>query len=185
MNSNPLPPIWQAYKTAQDSFRIAKRAIKTEYPPARQRLLQRTEMETQSITEAECLLEKSNKESDALFVLTLWATFERFIRDDLQKRGQILCQTNPPDLGISIYEHFEKEVEFWKPVEILDFLKKRLFKTQPDLIGHAKQVLAYRDWVAHGKNPKNLPSATQHPKDVFNTLNEIVETLLRYPPSSV
>ncbi len=44
MNSNPLPPIWQAYKTAQDSFRIAKRAIKTEYPPARQRLLQRTEV---------------------------------------------------------------------------------------------------------------------------------------------
>ncbi|HID98796.1 MAG TPA: hypothetical protein EYP59_00695, partial [Thiotrichaceae bacterium] len=185
MNSNPLPPIWQAYKTAQDSFRIAKRAIKTEYQPARQRLLQRTEMETQSITEAECLLEKSNKESDALFVLALWATFERFMRDDLQKRGQILCQTNPPDLGTSIYEHFEKEVEFWKPVEILDFLKKRLFKTQPDLIGHAKQVLAYRDWVAHGKNPKKLPSATQHPKDVFNTLNEIVETLLRYPPSSV
>ncbi len=100
-------------------------------------------------------------------------------------KGQILCQTNPFDLGISIYEHFEKEVEFWKPVEILDFLKKRLFKTQSDLIGHAKQVLAYRDWVAHGKNPKNLPSTIQHPKDVFNTLNEIVETLLRYPPSSI
>jgi len=27
--SNPLPPIWQAYKTAQGSFRIAKISIKT------------------------------------------------------------------------------------------------------------------------------------------------------------
>ena len=74
MSSYPLPSIWQAYQTTQDSLRITKRAIKTAHPPARQRLLQRTEIEKQSITEAEELLEKSSKEADALFVLALWAT---------------------------------------------------------------------------------------------------------------
>jgi len=52
-----------------------------------------------------------------------------------------------------------------------------LFKNKADLIGHAKQVLAYRDWVAHGKNPKKPPSATPNPTDAYNTLNDIVEIL--------
>jgi hypothetical protein len=182
MNSNPLPPMLQAYETARDSFKIAKRAIKTVNSPARQRLLQRTCVDRATLTDAECMIEESQSESDALFVLALWATFERFIRDDLQKRGQILCNSKPPVLGISIYQHFEKEVEFWKPGEILDFLKDSLFKKKANLIGHAKQILAYRDWVAHGKNPNKPPSAIPNITDAYNTLDEIVETLLANPP---
>lgn len=181
MNSNPLPNMLLVYKVARDSFRIAERTILTKEPKARQRLFQRTVIENQSITEAKSLIQKSIKESDALFVLNMWATFERFIRDDLQKRGQLLCNSNPPVLGTAIYQHFEKEVEFWKPYEILDFLKDSLFKNQPDLIGHAKQTLTYRDWVAHGKNPKHPPSTDLKPLAAYQTLNEIVETLLLYP----
>ncbi len=183
MSSNPLIPMRLAYDTAKECYKIANRAIKTKEQTARKRLLQRTRLETEIITEAEAIIKESNKQSDDLFVLALWATFERFIRDDLQKRGKILCNSNPPVLGISIYEHFEKEVEFWKAAEILNFLKDSLFKNKTNVIGHAKQVLAYRDWVAHGKNPKNPPSVTPNPTDAYNTLNEIVETLLLYPPS--
>lgn len=185
MNSNPLHPMLLVYKTARDSFKIAIRAIKTQEPIARQRLLQRTCVETPTFNNAERMIEESNKESDALFVLNMWATFERFLRDDLQKRGQILCNTQPPALGISIYQHFEKEVEFWKAAEILDFLKEGLFREKPCLIGHAKQVLAYRDWVGHGKNPKKPPSTDMKPVAAYNTLNEIVETLLLYPPANI
>jgi hypothetical protein len=47
----------------------------------------------------------------------------------------------------------------------------------------AKQILEYRDWVAHGKNPNKLPSATYlKPKIVYETLNEIINTLLKYYP---
>jgi len=44
-----------------------------------------------------------------------------------------------------------------------------LFKNQPDLIGHAKQIFAYRDWIAHGKNPKNLPSTDMKPMAAYKT----------------
>jgi len=70
------------------------------------------------------------------------------------------------------------------PARALDFFKESLFQSQTALIGQAKQILAYRDWVAHGKNPKNPPSRDMKPLAAYNTLNEIVETLLCYPPSS-
>ncbi len=182
MNSNPLQHILLVYKTARDSFKIAERAIKTKEPKAKQRLLQRTCVETPTLTDAMRMIKEGNKESDTLFVLNMWATFERFLRNDLQERGKLLRNNKPPALGYSIYQHFEKEVEFWKPGEILDFLKESLFKNRIHLIGHAKQILAYRDWVAHGKNPKNPPSSDIKPLAAYNTLNEIVETLLANPP---
>ncbi len=180
MSSNPLPPILEAYETAKDSFKIAKRAIQTQTPQARTRLLQRTGVENTTLSEAQRRLEDSQRESNALFVLALWATFERFLRDYLQQKGTELLHIKPPILGNSVYEHFEKEVEFWKTTEILEFLKESLFRHQPDLIGQAKQILAYRDWIAHGKNPKKLPATTPKPTDVYKILNEIVVTLLLY-----
>ncbi len=45
MNFNPLPQMLLAYDTAQESYKIVKRAIKTQEQKARQRLLQRTREE--------------------------------------------------------------------------------------------------------------------------------------------
>jgi hypothetical protein len=136
------------------------------------------------LEEAIQMIAESAKEADALFVLTIWATFERFLRQDLQKRGRVLCLNQPPVLGQALYEHFEKEVEFWKPGEILEFLKDSLFSQQAMLIGHAKQILAYRDWVAHGKDPNRPPASDMKPLAAYKTLNDIVETLLRYSPAA-
>jgi hypothetical protein len=109
-------------------------------------------------------------------------SYERFLRHELQTRGRCLCLNQPLALGQALYEHFEKEVEFWKTGEILDFLKDSLFNQQTMLIGHAKQILAYRDWVAHGKNPNRPPATDMKPLAAYKTLNNIVETLLRSSP---
>ncbi len=80
MWSNPLPPLWEVYKTTEDSFKIAKRAIKTGNPKDRQRLLQRTAIFLQPIVLAEQLIEKSQKETEELLVLALWVAFISFPR---------------------------------------------------------------------------------------------------------
>jgi len=175
--TNPLPPIWQAYKTAQDSFRIAKRAIKTSEPKARQRLLQRTEIETETIIDAEILIEESKNESDALFVLALWATFERFLINYLQHKGTVLQNVTPSDLAEEMYHHFHKEVEFWQPDEILNFLKLSLLKHKTQLAGNAKVVYNYRNWIAHGKSSSKIVSPVT-PHKAYETLNEIVNIML-------
>ncbi len=72
------------------------------------------------------------------------------------------------------YQHFYGEVEYWKPYDMLEILKATLSET---VLGHAKQIVKYRDWVAHGKNPRKLPSALIKPIDAYDTLNEIINTL--------
>jgi len=178
---NPLLPLRQLYETAQDSFTITKRAVKTTEPKARQRLLQRTDLETPTSLEAERVIADSETEVNTLFVVAMWATFERFLRDYLQYKGQALQQhLTPADLAAEMYSHFQKEVEFWRPEEILEFLKRSLLKTQPHLAGEAKNIYNYRNWVAHGKNTQTNMSPLP-PRVAYATLTTIVEILLANP----
>jgi len=119
MNSNPLFPIWEAYQFTKDSLTIIKRAVKTKNPLERQRLKE-------------------------LFVVSLWAAFERFLRNYLQHKGVLLTGITPIDLGEAVYNHFLAEVEYWKPDEILDFLKPNLLQHNPQLAGEAKTIYHYR-----------------------------------------
>jgi predicted transcriptional regulator len=47
------------------------------------------------------------------------------------------------------------------------------------LIGSAKQILEYRNWVAH-RNPKKRSPVRIVPNMAYDTLNEIIETLLQH-----
>ena len=175
MNSNPLTPVWNAYNTSQDAFRIAKKAINH---PDKVLLLKKTQLRLQSISDAETHITQSVEIIEDLFVLSLWSSYERFVRIYLQQKGAKLKTIQPIILAHPIYAYFCDEVEFWKPNQILDLLKNTLFTTQPHLIGQAKQILAYRDWVAHGKNQDKQPSSNITAPFAYKVLNEIVETLL-------
>jgi hypothetical protein len=178
---NPLTPLWQVYEMAKNSFKIANRALNTTEPKARLRLLQRTNVETLTITEAGYIIEESKKEIDALLVLALWAAFERFLRDYLQHKGKALQQhIIPADLADEMYLHFHREVEFWRPEDILEFLKLSLLKPQPHLAGEAKNIYNYRNWVAHGKSPQRKVSSVT-PAAAYATLEKIVDILLANP----
>ncbi len=191
---NPLPPLWVSFQMSENAFKVAKRAIRQpnaqntdcqlELLKYQRHLLNHTKFPIPG--NAEQLIQQSEKDSKDLFILGLWATFERFVRDYLQQKGTALQQSmQPPTLADSFYQHLYKEVEYWKPADILDFLKDSLFTTVggKNLIGVAKQILEYRDWVAHGKNPHKLPSAIYlKPKIVYETLDEIINTLLKHYP---
>jgi len=172
MNFNPLKPVWITYEASKDALKITKRTITHD---DKETLLFRTTFESQELAEANQTIENSLKEVEDLFVLSLWSTFERFIRRYL---GATLQTTQPITLAHPIYEYFCDEVEFWKPNQILDLLKRSLFSTNPHIIGQAKQIIEYRDWVAHGKNPNKQPSSNITPHFAYKILNEIVEMLL-------
>ena len=175
MNSNPLTPVWDAYNTSQDAFRITKKAINH---PDKVILLKKTQLRLQSISDAKTRIIQSNEITEDLLVLSLWSTYERFVRIYLQQKGAKLQTIQPTVLAHPIYAYFCDEVEFWKPNQILDLLKKTLFTTQPYLIGQAKQILTYRDWVAHGKNQDKQPPSNITAPFAYKILNDIVETLL-------
>ncbi len=198
--NNPLPPLWETFQTLQDALRMANKAVSTvrlrvaEKPDCQHELFKYQQhllnhnraLQIPEQSNAAKLIEDAQKENQDLFILGLWAAFERFLRSYLQHKGEALQQTvTPTTLANSLYQHFAKEVEYWRPAEMLDFLKDSLFAMAEGrkLIGVAKQVLEYRDWVAHGKNPGKLPAAPAiKPKDVYACLNEIVTTLLMHYP---
>jgi len=174
MNSNPLLDVWQSYQALQDCFEIAKM---TNKHPDRDNLLVKTEiLHRQDQTKARQMIKQSQNDADELFVLSLWATFERFVRIYLQEKGKKLQEISPTSLASSIYPYFEKEVEFWKAEDILDLLKSTL-APRASLIGQAKQILQYRNWIAHGKNANQIPTQIT-PVYAFDILNTIVELML-------
>jgi len=172
MNSNPLDSVLEAHKISTGCFKIAQRAIKKQHVDLFNDAIWPTKPNAlQAITQ-------TRKESDDLFVLALWATFERFVIGYLQSKGAILQQIVPTALANPIYEQFNQEVEYWKQDDILDLLKK-IPSIDKNLIGQARTILRYRNWVAHGKDVhKKSTVNVVAPVYAYRILNEIVNILL-------
>ncbi len=172
MNINPLNLIWEAYETSQGCFKIAEKSFKHA---DKEKLVVKTCLGLKTENQAQNLIQQSRATAKDLFVLALWATFERFLRSYLQIKAEKLRTIQPPTLASSFYQQLYRELEFWKPDDMLDLLKSIL--PNSNLIGQAKQILEYRDWIAHGKNPDKCPSATITPTFAYETLSEIVQLI--------
>jgi hypothetical protein len=173
MRSNPLDPIWQAYQISMGSFKITHRAIKQQQVNLINNLPWPIDSSTpQEITQAQ-------KEIEALFVFSLWATFERFVITYLQNKGAALQQhVVPSDLASPFYEHLKKEIEFWKTDDMLDLLKQ-ISSIDKNLMGQAKAILRYRNWIAHGKDTHKAAFVNvMTPVYAHRVLDEIVNILL-------
>jgi hypothetical protein len=184
---NPLPPILNAFEATRDALRVARRLIpeleakqpdcQDELFHQRRKLLNRTVFPNHP--NGKVLLEQTEKEIQDLFVLNLWVVFERFVRIYLQQiRGP---ENSQPHFCEALYQYFNKKVESLTAQEVLDFLKLSFFNTDEGshLIGSAKQILEYRNWVAH-RNPKKRSPVKIVPNMAYDTLNEIIETLLQH-----
>lgn len=173
MHSNPLDPIWQAYQISVGSFKITHRAIKQQSVNLINNLPWPIDSSTpQDITQAQ-------KEIEALFVFSLWATFERFVITYWQDKGAVLQQhVVPSDLACPFYEQVKKEIEFWKTDEMLDLLKK-IPAIDKNLIGQTKAILRYRNWIAHGKDTQKAAFVNvMTPVYTHRVLDEIINILL-------
>ena len=172
MDSNPLNPIWKAYQVSTDCFKITQEVIK------QQKADLFTESDWPNQPNARQDIRQAVKESDELFVMDLWATFERFAITYLQNKGNVLQNIVPTNLANPVYEHFKKEVEFWKSDDILNLLKE-IPSIDKNLIGQAKSILRYRNWIAHGKDSQKAAFVSAvSPAYAHQILNEIVEILL-------
>lgn len=118
--------------------------------------------------------ESAETDVQSLFVVKLWGAFERFLRAYLQTKCAILKNITPTDLGDGIYDHFFKEVNYWKPDEILDFLKLNVLKNNEQLAGSAKDIYRYRSDIVHD----NQVTQKIYPDFAHTTLDRIVQILL-------
>ncbi|OQY44015.1 MAG: hypothetical protein B6240_11245 [Desulfobacteraceae bacterium 4572_87] len=175
MNSaNILGPIWESYLTTVDCLKVASRSIeKNEL-----HLMNRTKFVGSAIDDAKVMISDSRANADDFVIVSLWAIFERKLLEYLQVEGQKLLQRTPTTFNVQVHQKVENEMEYWKSNDVLDLFKSVV---NSDLIGNAKQVKKYRDWIAH-KNPQKGPPSNVPPQTAYRILSDIITVVEQQHP---
>ncbi len=172
-SANILEPVWDSYLTTSDCLKVASRSIeKGEF-----HLMSKTKFVGSAVDAAKRMIKDSQTSIDDFVIVSLWAVFERKLLEYVQAEGRRLLQKMPSNFNAQIHKKVQNEMEYWKTDEILD-----LFKTvvNAELIGNAKQVKRYRDWIAH-KNPKKGPPANVPPQTAYRILSDIIAAVDQHP----
>jgi hypothetical protein len=164
-----LETIWQTYQITNDCLKIAKRSIHNNQLS----LLKGTGFITATIDEAEHSISNSRTHADAYVILSLWAAFERLLLSYLLIESQKIVSINANALTQKIYQKINDNLEYWRIDEVLDIFKVVI---SADIIGQAKQIKEYRDWLAH-RNPKKYPKHNVSPKMAYKILLTIAQQL--------
>jgi hypothetical protein len=174
MNSDKLlDEIWEAYQTTIDCLKIARRSV----DKCEDHLLNRTNFVGLLPDAAGRLIESSRSGVDDYVILSLWAAFERTIHHYIQDECSKILDNNGTSFNKNIHSKIDQEVEYWGIDDTLDIFKAIV---GPELIGNAKQIKKYRDWIAH-RNPKKGPPANVLPVRAYKVLSDILSCLEQHP----
>jgi len=172
-SANILDPVWESYQTMTDCLKVASKNIeKNEL-----HLMDRTGFVSRSVDEAKVMIKDSRDNADDFVIVSLWAVFERKILEYLQIEGRKILQKAPTVFNTQVHSKIENEMEYWKIDDILDLFKAFV---DPNLIGNAKQVKKYRDWIAH-RNPKKGPPSNVPPQTAYKILSDIISEIEKCP----
>ncbi|OQY59868.1 MAG: hypothetical protein B6245_04380 [Desulfobacteraceae bacterium 4572_88] len=169
----PLDRIWESYQVMRDCLKIAQRGVIGK----NMRLLNKTAFWSRSEEDARSQIRKGRNDADDYVILSLWATFERIIREYLQIQGRKILDKPPTGFNQKVHRKIEHEIEYWRSDDILDMFKSLI---DSELIVQAKQIKKYRDWVAHRNISKGAP-ANVPPKRAYEILSEILYRLEDHP----
>lgn len=168
-DTNVLDPVIQSYFVTASSLSVWQK-IK---PLTHRDAFQKAGLPDIGPDETLKQIEKSREESKNLYVLCLWAVFERFLIDHAQNRFIHTIAGPAGSLPKAARDAAFNAVESCRTETILDILKAVV---DPNLIGYAKQIKDYRDWVAH-RNPKRLPDARIEPLSAYIGLSKIINII--------
>lgn len=172
-SANILDPIWESYLTTVDCLKVASRSIEKN----QLHLMNKTRFVGSAIDEAKAMILDSRVNADDFVIVSLWAIFERKLLEYLQVEGSKILQRTPTTFNTQVYQKVENEMEYWKSDDVLDLFKSVV---NSDLIGNAKQVKKYRDWIAH-KNPKKGRPSNVPPQTAYRILSDIISVVEQHP----
>lgn len=161
-HSTPLGPIWDNYMTSNACMAIAERTLAD--PGAARR---RGSGRVQSPSAGE--IDRSREELERLFVVALWATFERNILEYVKAGAIAQSRAHPRAFVSALNTKLAHEIEWWRFDEILDMLKSFV---DGNLIGQVRQIKQLRDGIVH-RNPRT--SRRPDPGYAFRILTSVLE----------
>jgi hypothetical protein len=158
--ANPLDAVMQWYRTALDSLRVTQRTLNQGIAGA---VPDKHVFFGQPLADCTSWLDSAKEELERFVVLALTAIFERTLLDYLTQIPQTALPPGDPHRD-AVREEMIKDIEFWN-------ISSRVLEVFPavdaNVRGQVKQIIDYRNWVAHGHTlakpaPSNVIPAKAH-----------------------
>ncbi|MGZ8175675.1 MULTISPECIES: hypothetical protein [Methylobacter] len=170
--SNTVDDIWRSYQITLDCLKIANHSIVNNDISS----LAKTGFIGSPQDEAKRQIMESRSNADDYVILSLWASFERTLLSYVQGESNRILAEPTTNFTRSVHQKIDDEIEYWRVDDILNIFKTII---SPDLIGQAKQVKKYRDWVAHRNIKKGSPPNVP-PQTAYTILSEILKQLTNH-----
>jgi hypothetical protein len=164
---NPLDPILAWYATVNDCVRVTRRVIELGVAGA---ITDQHVFFTQGDQQKQAGLDRAQLELDRLVVLGLVAVFERTLRDHLAALPVIGAPTGVP-LHEQVRENIVKDMERWS---LSPGVLELFAAVDPTLRGQVKQIVQYRNWVAHGHTLNQPPPVSTNPAKAHRRLTDFL-----------
>lgn len=166
---NSLDAVWESYESVVASLKVTRRVL--DKAPVHNALLVGTRFMASSPSGGDSVPDTVFENVNDLFILAIWSVFEREIRTFVESEGtQPLIESGFP-LHESLAIQVKREIEFWRNDDVLDVINAQV--NDVNLIGVAKQIRQYRDWVAH-RNPRRGKPLNVTPRIAYETLSTIL-----------
>ncbi|SRR6266851_4443495 len=163
-----LDSIYTQYELANDCFKIAARATRNKID----NLLKETAFEVSTGT-AQKKIQKTRADTADLTVAAMWAYFERDLIDYVQRKGERLARLKPKPFTENFSAKLISEIEYWRAPELLDLFSGHI---NSDLLGQAKQIKRFRDWVVH-RNPNKPAPIKTDPVTAYRVFKNIITAI--------
>lgn len=171
--NNSIDVVWNTYETTVECLKIVARNVHGKNISA----LGKSSFITENPEELSRKIDASTESASDYVILSLWAVFEPCLFSYLQEESRRMLSISKTQFTQCTQQKIQNELEYWRVDDVLDLFKSVL---DSDLIGRAKQVKKYRDWVAH-KNPRKSAPTNVPPQNAYKVLTDIVKKLEAHP----
>lgn len=160
-----LDSLFAQYELTSDCFKIAARAKRGRAA----NLLQDTSIPVGG-RNALKKIQSARADTADLIVASMWAYFERELIEYVQRKGGTVARLKPRPFATVLSTKITSEIEYWRFPDILDLFSGHIDK---NLLGQAKQIKQFRDWVVHRNPNKPTPSKTD-PVVAYGVFRDII-----------
>ncbi len=166
--SNPLDPVIGWFSVTRDCMRITSRVLERGIRDA---ITPKHVFSQRSVPESLASVEEAKTQVEDFVVLALVSTFERCVRDFLAGLPRNAASGTTP-LDEAVRTELLKDLEFWRLSDRLLAVFAAHLPAQ--LIGQVKQVVEYRNWIAHGRSAAKTPTNVV-PQYAYKVLSEFLQ----------
>jgi hypothetical protein len=168
MTVDSINEVLTTYIVLDNSLEMIKTLGSKPIDPA---FVEKTFAKGKSTTEIGTTIDRQRNEFNDVMVASLFAACERALRQAFLNAVHTDWSTHSLTM-LNIKGITTDAIERWA---VLDMIAALRDVVDGNLRGEVKEIYAYRNWVAHGKNRRRTPTRQFYPRQVYKTLSLFIQ----------